>query len=143
MKKILPYLRPLYDALYDMVDPDEVNRMIERGQIEIAPLAYMRGRTINNAVIILDEAQNTTAGQMLMFLTRLGQGGKMIVTGDTTQIDLEQPSESGLIDGIRRLHRVRGVAMVSLSPADIVRHSLVQRIVDAYGKESKPLTDQE
>jgi len=142
--KVNPYLRPLLDALHDMMEFDQIQRFMACDLIEIVPLAFMRGRTLNDALIILDEAQNTTKGQMLMFLTRLGMGGKMIVTGDTTQIDLEDPRESGLIDAARRLGRVRGVGMVTLDGADIVRHSLVQRIVEAYGdmgSGQRPLPD--
>jgi len=131
--KVNPYLRPLLDALHDMMEFDHIQRFMACDLIEIVPLAFMRGRTLNDALIILDEAQNTTRGQMLMFLTRLGMGGKMIVTGDTSQIDLEDPRESGLIDAVRRLKHVRGVGMVALDSVDIVRHSLVQRIVKAYG----------
>ena len=136
-EKVNPYLRPLIDALNDMMTFDQIQRFMAGDVIEVIPLAFMRGRTLNDTVIILDEAQNTTAGQMLMFLTRLGHGGKMIVTGDTTQIDLEEPQFSGLIDGISRLRRIKGVAMVTLDGADIVRHSLVQRIVEAYGQEPR------
>lgn len=131
--KVNPYLRPLLDALHDMMEFDHIQRFMACDLIEIVPLAFMRGRTLNDALIILDEAQNTTRGQMLMFLTRLGMGGKMIVTGDTSQIDLDDPRESGLIDAVRRLKHVRGVGMVTLDSVDIVRHSLVQRIVKAYG----------
>ncbi len=131
--KVNPYLRPLLDALHDMMEFDHIQRFMACDLIEIVPLAFMRGRTLNDSLIILDEAQNTTRGQMLMFLTRLGMGGKMIVTGDTSQIDLDDPRESGLIDAVRRLKNVRGVGMVSLDSVDIVRHSLVQRIVKAYG----------
>ncbi len=131
--KVNPYLRPLLDALHDMMEFDHIQRFMACDLIEIVPLAFMRGRTLNDSLIILDEAQNTTRGQMLMFLTRLGMGGKMIVTGDTSQIDLEDPRESGLIDAVRRLKHVRGVGMVTLDSVDIVRHSLVQRIVKAYG----------
>jgi phosphate starvation-inducible PhoH-like protein len=130
--KVNPYLRPLLDALHDMMDFPTIKRFMMNDVVEVIPLAYMRGRTLNNAVIILDEAQNTTKGQMLMFLTRMGHGSKMIVTGDTTQIDLPDPTESGLIDAARRLKRVRGVAFVALQQEDIVRHRLVQRIVKAY-----------
>ena len=132
--KVNPYLRPLLDALHDMMDFDQIQRFMACDLIEIIPLAFMRGRTLNDALVILDEAQNTTKGQMLMFLTRLGHGSKMIVTGDTSQIDLDEPGDCGLIDGVRRLQRVKGVACVTLSQSDIVRHSLVQRIVDAYGQ---------
>lgn len=132
-EKVNPYLRPLLDALHDMMEFDQIQRFMACDLIEIVPLAFMRGRTLNDALIILDEAQNTTRRQMLMFLTRLGMGGKMIVTGDASQIDLEDPRESGLIDAVRRLRHVRGVGMVALAGVDIVRHSLVQRIVEAYG----------
>lgn len=133
--KVNPYLRPLFDALNDMMDYGTIRRFMETDVVEVVPLAFMRGRTLNNAIIILDEAQNTTRGQMQMFLTRMGQGSKMIVTGDVTQIDLPDPSQSGLIDAARRLSRVPGVAFVNLDRTDIVRHALVQRIVDAYGGE--------
>lgn len=134
-EKVNPYVRPLLDALHDMMEFEQVQRFMANDVIEIVPLAFMRGRTLNDALIILDEAQNSTRAQMLMFLTRLGHGSKMIVTGDTSQIDLERPEESGLIDAARRLRRVRGVAMVTLTQQDIVRHSLVQRVIEAYGKE--------
>ena len=133
--KVNPYLRPLLDALHDMMPFDQIERFMAVDLIEIVPLAFMRGRTLNDACIICDEAQNTTKSQMLMFLTRLGHGSKMIVTGDTSQIDLEDPRDSGLIDAVRRLKRTKGVAMCTLDGADIVRHSLVQRIVKAYGEE--------
>ncbi len=135
--KVNPYLRPLLDALNDMMDFATIKRFMMNDVVEVIPLAYMRGRTLNNAVIILDEAQNTTKGQMLMFLTRMGHGSKMIVTGDTTQIDLPDPTESGLIDAARRLKRVKGVAFVALQQQDIVRHRLVQRIVKAYADKDK------
>ena len=131
--KVNPYLRPLFDALNDMMDFEQVKRLMAADVIEVIPLAFMRGRTLNDSVVILDEAQNTTPSQMLMFLTRLGNGSKMIVTGDTSQIDLDHDQESGLIDALRKLHGVRGVATVALGRADIVRHSLVQSIVEAYG----------
>ena len=131
--KVNPYLRPLLDALHDMMDFATIKRFMFNDVVEVIPLAYMRGRTLNNAAIILDEAQNTTRGQMQMFLTRMGHRSKMIVTGDVTQIDLPEPAESGLIDAARRLRRVRGIGMVQLGQEDIVRHSLVQRIVEAYG----------
>lgn len=134
-QKVNPYLRPLLDALHDMMPFEQVQRFINSDLIEIVPLAFMRGRTLNDAAIILDEAQNTTKGQMLMFLTRMGHGSKMIVTGDTSQVDLEIGTESGLIDAARRLIRTNGVAFVTLEKSDIVRHSLVQRIVEAYGQE--------
>lgn len=135
--KVNPYLRPLLDALHDMMEFDQIQRFMACDLIEIVPLAFMRGRTLNDALVILDEAQNTTKQQMLMFLTRLGHGSKMIVTGDTTQIDLPDPTQSGLIDAVRRLKRVKGAAFVTLEQADIVRHSLVQRIVDAYGHKQE------
>ena len=133
--KVNPYLRPLLDALHDMMDYATVRRFMESDVVEVVPLAFMRGRTMNNAVVILDEAQNTTKGQMKMFLTRLGQGSKMIVTGDPTQIDLPDPRESGVIDAAARLRRTRGVGFVALDRRDVVRHQLVQRIIDAYGDE--------
>ena len=136
IEKVNPYLRPLLDALHDMMDFEQVQKFMSVDMIEVVPLAFMRGRTLNDAVIILDEAQNTTAGQMLMFLTRLGHGGKMIVTGDTSQTDLPDGEASGLVDAVRRLHRVPGVSCVTLEKTDIVRHSLVQRIVEAYGHET-------
>jgi len=135
--KVNPYLRPLLDALQDMVDYPTLKRFMASDVIEVSPLAFMRGRTLNDAVVILDEAQNTTRGQMKMILTRLGQRSKMIITGDTTQIDLPDARESGLIDAVRRLARVRGVAAVTLTGDDIVRHGLVQRIVDAYGGDDE------
>jgi phosphate starvation-inducible PhoH-like protein len=131
-QKVNPYLRPLLDALHDMMDFEQIQRFMACDLIEIVPLAFMRGRTLNDAWIILDEAQNTTRLQMLMFLTRLGHGGKMVVTGDPSQIDLDDPRESGLIDAVRRLRRIQGVTTVTLAQTDIVRHSLVQRIVQAY-----------
>ncbi|QDU72136.1 PhoH family protein [Mucisphaera calidilacus] len=130
--KVNPYLRPLLDALQDMMAFEQVQRFMANDLIEVIPLAFMRGRTLNHAWIILDEAQNTTRGQMMMFLTRLGHGSKMVVTGDTSQIDLEDPRDSGLIDAARRLRRTQGVGMVSLGAPDIVRHGLVQRIIAAY-----------
>ncbi len=130
--KVNPYLRPLFDAMGDMMDFDQIRRLISTDVIEVIPLAFMRGRTLNSAAIILDEAQNTTALQMLMFLTRLGHHSKMIVTGDDSQIDLERPEKSGLIDAVRRLRGVKDIAIVRLSAADIVRHRLVSRIVEAY-----------
>ena len=132
-EKVHPYLRPLLDSLHDMMPFDQIERFVAADLIEIIPLAFMRGRTLNDALIILDEAQNTTCGQMLMFLTRLGHGSKMVVTGDTSQIDLETPRDSGLVDAVRRLSRTPGVSTVTLTRTDIVRHQLVQRIVDAYG----------
>ena len=136
-EKVNPYLRPLLDALHDMMEYDQIQRFMACDLIEIIPLAFMRGRTLNDALIILDEAQNTTRSQMLMFLTRLGHGSKMVVTGDTTQTDLDDPLDSGLVDAIRRLRRTVGVGAVTLGKPDIVRHSLVQRIVKAY-ERGKP-----
>jgi phosphate starvation-inducible protein PhoH and related proteins len=135
--KVNPYLRPLLDALHGMMDFDQIQRFMACDLIEIVPLAFMRGRTLNDSLIILDEAQNTTKAQMMMFLTRLGHGGKMIVTGDTSQIDLPDKRDSGLIDAVRRLRHVNGVAMTTLDGSDIVRHNLVQRIVEAYGETNK------
>ena len=131
-QKIDPYLRPLYDALYDLVGFDRTQKMFEKQTIEIAPLAYMRGRTLNHSFIILDEAQNTTPEQMKMFLTRIGFGSKAVVTGDVTQIDLQRNQKSGLIEALRILENVRGIAFTHFSSADVVRHPLVARIVDAY-----------
>ncbi|VTS07075.1 PhoH family protein [Tuwongella immobilis] len=130
--KVNPYLRPLFDALNDMMEPEQVRRYTENDVIEIAPLAYMRGRTLNQAVIILDEGQNTTVSQMKMFLTRMGNGSKIIVTGDMTQIDLPPTTRSGLIDATKRLKDIDRLAIVYLNELDIVRHPLVQRIVKAY-----------
>lgn len=131
-EKILPYLRPLYDALYDMLEPDEVERMIERGMIEIAPLAYMRGRTLNHAAIILDEAQNTTREQMFMFLTRLGAESRCVVTGDPSQVDLKQAAGSGLHEAMLALNGTEGIKFVTFDKGDVVRHRVVRRIIDAY-----------
>ena len=131
-EKVNPYLRPLYDALYDLMGFDKVGKMFERGAIEIAPLAYMRGRTLNHSFIILDEAQNTTPEQMKMFLTRIGFGSKAVVTGDVTQIDLPRGSKSGLVEARRILAEVRGLAFTQFLAEDVVRHPLVQRIVNAY-----------
>jgi phosphate starvation-inducible protein PhoH and related proteins len=131
--KINPYLRPLLDALREMMDYELLKRLTEQDVVEMIPLAYMRGRTLNNAFIILDEAQNTTVAQMKMFLTRLGVGSKMVISGDTTQIDLPPNRRSGLVDAMERLERVRGCGRVQLGGIDIVRHPLVQRIVEAYG----------
>ncbi|TMH28839.1 MAG: PhoH family protein [Betaproteobacteria bacterium] len=131
-QKVDPYLRPLYDALYDLMGIDKVTRAFEKGTIEVAPLAFMRGRTLNHAFVILDEAQNTTPEQMKMFLTRIGFGSKCVVTGDVSQIDLPRGTDSGLIDAERVLRRVRGIATTHFTSADVVRHPLVARIVDAY-----------
>ncbi len=138
MAKVDPYFRPLYDALYEMVDPAKFQAHLERGIIEIAPLAFMRGRTLNDAFVILDEAQNTTPQQMKMFLTRLGFGSKMVVTGDTTQVDLPKGNTSGLEDARRTLDGVEGVSFVTLKRDDIVRSDLVMRIVDAYEGAQNP-----
>ena len=131
-EKITPYLRPLQDALHDMLPAEEIQKHTERGTIEIAPLAYMRGRTLNNAFIILDEAQNSTTEQMLMFLTRLGHGSKAVITGDETQIDLPPNKRSGLLEAHRVLKNVEGIAVIEFSKRDVVRHPLVQRIITAY-----------
>ena len=131
-EKVNPYLRPLYDALYDMLDGDRVNRLLERSVIEIAPIAFMRGRTLNDAFVILDEAQNTTVEQMKMFLTRLGFGSKAVVTGDITQIDLPAARTSGLVDAMRIVRSIEGVSVVRFDDRDVVRHPLVQAIVKAY-----------
>jgi phosphate starvation-inducible PhoH-like protein len=131
-QKVDPYLRPLYDALYDLMGYDKVAKMLERAAIEIAPLAFMRGRTLNHAFVILDEAQNTTSEQMKMFLTRMGFGSKAVVTGDVTQIDLAKGQKSGLIDAHEVLRKVRGIAFTHFGAEDVVRHPLVQRIVNAY-----------
>ncbi|MDP3671396.1 MAG: PhoH family protein [Telluria sp.] len=131
-QKVDPYLRPLYDALYDLLGFDRTQKMFEKQVIEIAPLAYMRGRTLNHAFVILDEAQNTTVEQMKMFLTRIGFGSKAVVTGDVTQVDLHKTLKSGLIDAVHVLKDVRGIAFTQFSSADVVRHPLVARIVDAY-----------
>lgn len=131
-QKVDPYLRPLYDALYDLAGYDTVNKMFERGAIEVAPLAYMRGRTLNQSFIILDEAQNTTPEQMKMFLTRIGFGTKAVITGDVTQIDLQRHQKSGLVEAQKILKDVKGIAMTHFLSADVVRHPLVQKIINAY-----------
>jgi phosphate starvation-inducible PhoH-like protein len=131
-EKVNPYLRPLYDALHDMLDADRVERLLERGVIEVAPIAFMRGRTLNDAFVILDEAQNTTSEQMKMFLTRLGFGSKAVITGDITQIDLPAGRTSGLVEALRVVGGIDGVATVHFDERDVVRHVLVQRIVKAY-----------
>ncbi len=136
-QKVDPYLRPLYDALYDLAGFDKTAKLLERGTIELAPLAYMRGRTLNHAFIILDEAQNTTPEQMKMFLTRIGFGAKAVVTGDVTQIDLGRGAKSGLIEARRILADVRGIAFTDFTAADVVRHPLVARIIDAYEKQAE------
>jgi phosphate starvation-inducible PhoH-like protein len=131
-QKVDPYLRPLYDALYDLAGYDTVNKMFERGAIEVAPLAYMRGRTLNQSFIILDEAQNTTPEQMKMFLTRIGFGTKAVITGDVTQIDLQRHQKSGLVEVQKILKDIKGIAMTQFLSADVVRHPLVQKIINAY-----------
>jgi phosphate starvation-inducible PhoH-like protein len=131
-QKVNPYLRPLYDALHELVDPEKITNLMERGIIEVAPLAYMRGRTLSNAFVILDEAQNTTPGQMKMVLTRLGFKSRMVVTGDVTQTDLPPDQASGLAVAEKILQGVQGIAFCQLNQADVVRHPLVQRIVAAY-----------
>jgi phosphate starvation-inducible PhoH-like protein len=136
-QKVDPYLRPLYDALYDLLGFDRTQKLFEKQVIEIAPLAYMRGRTLNHAFVILDEAQNTTVEQMKMFLTRIGFGSKAVVTGDVTQVDLHKTMKSGLVDAVHVLRDVRGIAFTQFSSADVVRHPLVARIVDAYDKQSE------
>ena len=130
--KVNPYLRPLYDALYDMMDTEKATRLVERGTIEVAPIAFMRGRTLNDAFVILDEAQNTTSEQMKMFLTRLGFGSKAVVTGDITQIDLPNPKASGMIEALRIVKDIEGIGFVYFDERDVVRHKLVQAIVKAY-----------
>ncbi len=136
-QKIDPYLRPLYDALYELIDPAKIPSLMERGIIEVAPLAYMRGRTLNNAFVILDEAQNTSPTQMKMVLTRLGFGSRMVVTGDVTQTDLPSQSQSGLAVAQKTLNGVEGIGFCQLTQADVVRHPLVQRIVAAYEKQGR------
>jgi phosphate starvation-inducible PhoH-like protein len=141
LAKVDPYLRPLYDALYDMLDADRVNAYMERGTIEVAPLAFMRGRTLNDSFVILDEAQNTTPEQMHMFLTRLGFGSKIVVTGDVTQVDLPRDQTSGLIRVREILRTVEGLAFIELGNQDVVRHVLVQRIVEAYRRHADEATN--
>ncbi|MGB3613407.1 MAG: PhoH family protein [Elainellaceae cyanobacterium] len=136
-QKIDPYLRPLYDALYELIDPAKISSLMERGVVEVAPLAYMRGRTLNNAFIILDEAQNTSPAQMKMVLTRLGFGSRMVVTGDVTQTDLPSQAQSGLAVAKKMLQNVEGIGFCNLTQADVVRHPLVQRIVAAYEKQGR------
>ncbi|MGE3717802.1 MAG: PhoH family protein, partial [Bauldia sp.] len=143
-EKVDPYLRPLYDALYDMIPAEKVERGLASGAIEVAPLAFMRGRTLANAAIILDEAQNTTAMQMKMFLTRLGEGSKMIITGDPTQIDLPDRQPSGLIEALDILSDVPGIKQIRFTDVDVVRHPLVGRIVRAYdtAARERPRTEE-
>ena len=143
-EKVDPYLRPLYDALYDLLEPDRVDKMLERNVIEVAPLAFMRGRTLNDAFIIMDEAQNTTSEQMKMFLTRMGNNAKAVITGDITQIDLPNPRKSGLVEAINILDGVDGIRFIHFEDGDVVRHHLVQRIIRAYegfgrGQQELPL----
>jgi phosphate starvation-inducible PhoH-like protein len=144
-EKVDPYLRPLYDALYDLLEPERVDKMLERNVIEVAPLAFMRGRTLNDAFIIMDEAQNTTSEQMKMFLTRLGNNAKAVITGDVTQIDLPNPRKSGLIEAMNVLEGVDGIRFVRFEDGDVVRHHLVQRVIRAYdnfgrAQQELPLT---
>lgn len=141
-EKIDPYLQPLYDALEDMIPGAKLRELMEGEVIQIAPLAFMRGRTLNDAIIVLDEAQNTTTHQIKMFLTRLGMGSKMIVTGDTTQIDLPRSTPSGLVQALKILHRVKGIGIVEFEKKDIVRHALVQRIVEAYERHEAMVQQQ-
>tara|TARA_B100000470_G_scaffold192302_1_gene159793 strand:- start:48 stop:602 length:555 start_codon:yes stop_codon:yes gene_type:complete len=136
-EKVNPYLRPLYDALYDMLDVDRVERLLERGVIEIAPLAFMRGRTLNDSFVILDEAQNTTSEQMKMFLTRLGLGSKAVITGDITQVDLPAGRVSGLIEVMNVVGEISGISFIYFNERDVVRHTLVQQIVKAYEQRSR------
>ena len=136
-EKVDPYLRPLYDALYDLCEPEKVDKMLEKNIIEVAPLAFMRGRTLSDAFIIMDEAQNTTTEQMKMFLTRLGQNSKAVITGDITQIDLPNPKKSGLVEAINLLKGVEGIQFCHFEDVDVVRHSLVQRIIRAYEGKSQ------
>ena len=140
-EKVNPFLRPLYDALFDMMEPEKVGKLIERGVIEIAPLAFMRGRTLNDSFIILDEAQNTTSEQMKMYLTRLGFSSKTVITGDTTQIDLPAGKSSGLIEIERILEGIEGIKFIYFSEKDVVRHRLVQEIVKAYERHEKRSSD--
>jgi phosphate starvation-inducible PhoH-like protein len=133
-EKVDPYMRPLYDALRDMMDMEKAERLIEKGTIEVAPLAFMRGRTLNDSFVILDEAQNTTGEQMKMFLTRLGDNSNAVITGDVTQIDLPTGTQSGLVEATRVLKSVRGVGIMQFEPTDVVRHPLVQSIIQAYDR---------
>lgn len=137
-EKITPYLRPLYDSLRDMLDPEEIERAMARQTIEVAPLAYMRGRTLGNAFVILDEAQNTTTEQMFMLLTRIGQGSKCVVTGDVTQVDLPTNKRSGLVEALQALKNVPGIAMTYFTERDVVRHELVRAIINAYQQHRSP-----
>ena len=136
-EKVNPYLRPLYDALYDLIEVERTNRLVERGHIEIAPLAFMRGRTLADSFVILDEAQNTTAEQMKMFLTRIGMSSRAVITGDVTQIDLPSSRPSGLVEARRLLQEIRGIGFVEFDQRDVVRHPLVQEIIAAYERDSE------
>jgi phosphate starvation-inducible PhoH-like protein len=140
-EKVNPYLRPLYDALYDMIDTERASRLLERGTIEVAPLAFMRGRSLNDAFVILDEAQNTTSEQMKMFLTRLGFGSKAVVTGDITQIDLPAPRSSGLVAALKIVKDIEGIGFIYFDDRDVVRHPLVQQIVKAYDEFPRGSSD--
>ncbi len=140
-EKVNPYLRPLYDALYDLVDVERANKLVERGHIEIAPLAFMRGRTLADSFVILDEAQNTTAEQMKMFLTRIGMQSRAVITGDVTQIDLPSDRPSGLVEARRLLRNIKGIGFVHFDKRDVVRHPLVRKIIQAYERDSLPLQD--
>src|SRR5256885_10982504 len=142
-QKIMPYLRPLYDALRDMLEPEEIERLLTRQIIEIAPLAYMRGRTLNHAFVILDEAQNTTTEQMFMLLTRIGPRSKCVITGDVTQIDLPANKRSGVVEALQALRNVPGIATVYLTERDVVRHELVRAIINAYQQHRAPLSSEE
>jgi len=142
-EKIDPYLRPLYDALFDMLEPERVERYLEKNIIEIAPIAFMRGRTLNDSFVILDEAQNTTSEQMKMFVTRLGFNSKAVITGDITQIDLPSARRSGLIEAVEILKSVNGLAFVHFDESDVVRHHLVQRIIRAYDEHKVRLAEQQ
>ncbi len=137
-QKIAPYLRPLYDALRDMLEPEEIERSIARQTIEVAPLAYMRGRTLNNAFVILDEAQNTTTEQMFMLLTRIGPHSKCVITGDVTQIDLPTNKRSGVVEALQALKNIPGISIVYLHERDVVRHELVRSIITAYQQHRSP-----
>jgi len=140
-QKVNPYLRPLYDAIYDMIPYSLFQRYVERGAIEVAPLAYMRGRTLHDSFIILDEAQNTTKGQILMFLTRIGYNSKTIITGDITQVDLPKAKDSGLIIASRVLDGIQGISFIYLGPEDVIRHPLVEEIVRAFERSNKENKD--
>jgi phosphate starvation-inducible PhoH-like protein len=142
-EKIDPYLRPLYDALYDMLDPEKVDRYLEKSVIEIAPIAFMRGRTLNDSFVILDEAQNTTSEQMKMFVTRLGFNSKAVITGDITQIDLPNSKRSGLLEAIDVLKNVQGLAFAYFDDGDVVRHHLVQRIIRAYDERKARVAEEQ